>query len=327
MRWCERSRRPRSRRCRGAGRPDARPRPPPRHFVAARPGAGVCRMLHDGAGDLRHLAWRIPAKPPGFGPPTAAARRLHMGRSHENDHDYPRPVSRPRHHHRHRARAVRRAARRRRRGAPDGHGHGQRVGARGGRRSQHRPRLHPADGDEPARRIGDLQQLRAAPARVHLRHHRSRAVHRHGAVAHRQGDALLRRRGDQGAGRGAAALLPRAAGVVGYGHTIDSSGTGGGGGLVGAGAFATACLREDCSSLANASATYQLAFADGASGTGHMVVYGGSIVHRVTPHVKLLGEVTSATVPTTASSTTRPARWSATASASTTLRSPATSAS
>lgn len=85
-------------------------------------------------------------------------------------------------------------------------------------------------------------------------------------------------------------------GSFGYGHTIDSSGTGGGGGLGGAGVFATACLRADCSSLATLSTTYQIAFASGASGTGHMVVYGGSLVHRVSRHVKLLGEVTSAAV-------------------------------
>jgi hypothetical protein len=83
-------------------------------------------------------------------------------------------------------------------------------------------------------------------------------------------------------------------GTFGYGHTINSSSTGGGGGLVGGGAFATACLREDCSSIATASATYQLAFATGSSGTGQMIVYGGSLVHRVSPHVKLLGEVTTA---------------------------------
>jgi hypothetical protein len=99
--------------------------------------------------------------------------------------------------------------------------------------------------------------------------------------------------------KGQVVALPRfylaLQGSFGYGHTIDSSGTGGGGGLVGAGAFATACLREDCSSLATASATYQLVFADGTSDNGQAIVYGGSIVHRVSPHVKVLGEVTSAT--------------------------------
>ena len=63
--------------------------------------------------------------------------------------------------------------------------------------------------------------------------------------------------------------------------------------LVGAGAFASYCLREDCSSLASLSATYQLAL-DGGGSTSSAVVYGGSIVHRVARHVKLLGEITSA---------------------------------
>ncbi len=63
--------------------------------------------------------------------------------------------------------------------------------------------------------------------------------------------------------------------------------------LVGAGAFASYCLREDCSSLASLSATYQLAL-DGGGSTSSVVVYGGSIVHRVAQHVKLLGEITSA---------------------------------
>ena len=56
---------------------------------------------------------------------------------------------------------------------------------------------------------------------------------------------------------------------------------------------ATAC-GDDCSSLVSASATYQLAMAGDGSGPAHMVIYGGSIVHRVGRHVKLLGEVTSA---------------------------------
>ena len=50
---------------------------------------------------------------------------------------------------------------------------------------------------------------------------------------------------------------------------------------------------RDCSSLASASATYQLVMPT-APTPAHMVVYGGSIVHRVGRHVKLLGEVTSA---------------------------------
>jgi len=63
---------------------------------------------------------------------------------------------------------------------------------------------------------------------------------------------------------------------------------------VGAGAFASYCLREDCSSLASASATYTLAMSSSAGQPAHSVIYGGSVVHRVGNHVKLLGEVASA---------------------------------
>jgi hypothetical protein len=63
---------------------------------------------------------------------------------------------------------------------------------------------------------------------------------------------------------------------------------------VGAGAFASYCLREDCSSLINASATYQLALSSAQDTPAHLVIYGGSVVHRVGKHVKLLGEVASA---------------------------------
>jgi hypothetical protein len=68
-------------------------------------------------------------------------------------------------------------------------------------------------------------------------------------------------------------------------------------GTVGGGAFASVCLREDCSSLLSASATYQFAAggSDGSRGSAQVVIYGGSIVHSVSPHVKLLGELTSAT--------------------------------
>ena len=62
----------------------------------------------------------------------------------------------------------------------------------------------------------------------------------------------------------------------------------------GAGAFASYCLREDCSSLASASATYTLATNPVATDPAHAVIYGGSVVHRVGQHVKLLGEVASA---------------------------------
>ena len=61
---------------------------------------------------------------------------------------------------------------------------------------------------------------------------------------------------------------------------------------LGAGAYASVCLREDCASLLTASANYQYAWSrfDG----NHLIVYGGSLVQRVSTHVKLLGEVTSA---------------------------------
>jgi hypothetical protein len=64
---------------------------------------------------------------------------------------------------------------------------------------------------------------------------------------------------------------------------------------VGGGAFATVCLRADCSSLLSASGTYQLVMA-ASGGTAQTVIYGGSIVHGVSAHVKLLGELTSATL-------------------------------
>jgi hypothetical protein len=64
----------------------------------------------------------------------------------------------------------------------------------------------------------------------------------------------------------------------------------------GAGAIASYCLREDCSSLVSASATYQLGLHDLSSFSERLdtLIYGASVVHRVSRHVKLLGEVTSA---------------------------------
>ena len=61
---------------------------------------------------------------------------------------------------------------------------------------------------------------------------------------------------------------------------------------LGGGAFATACLREDCSSILSASATVQRFF-DGHGTAGNVIIYGGSLVHGVGQHVKLLAEVTS----------------------------------
>jgi hypothetical protein len=61
---------------------------------------------------------------------------------------------------------------------------------------------------------------------------------------------------------------------------------------LGGGLFASVCLRADCSSLISASATYQFAAPESGQNT-HLVIYGGSIVHSVSEHVKLLGEVAS----------------------------------
>ncbi|HEX2659745.1 MAG TPA: hypothetical protein VHU40_15780 [Polyangia bacterium] len=60
---------------------------------------------------------------------------------------------------------------------------------------------------------------------------------------------------------------------------------------VGAGAFASACLREDCTSLLSASVTYQRAFT--ANNGTNLLVYGGSLVHGVGQHVSLIGELAS----------------------------------
>jgi hypothetical protein len=62
---------------------------------------------------------------------------------------------------------------------------------------------------------------------------------------------------------------------------------------LGAGALASVCVREDCSSLLSGSVMYQLGLADGSSMTTQFIIYGGSLIHRVTPHFKLLAEVTS----------------------------------
>jgi hypothetical protein len=84
-------------------------------------------------------------------------------------------------------------------------------------------------------------------------------------------------------------------GSLGWAHAFDAS-PGDNANIItgGAGVLASYCLRDDCSSLASASATYQLVMPSGSGNTAHMVVYGGSLVHRVGRHVKLLGEVTSA---------------------------------
>jgi hypothetical protein len=63
--------------------------------------------------------------------------------------------------------------------------------------------------------------------------------------------------------------------------------------LLGAGGFATYCLREDCASLVSVNASYESVLAGGNMANG--VLFGGAIVQRLTPHVKLLGEVTAGT--------------------------------
>jgi hypothetical protein len=85
-------------------------------------------------------------------------------------------------------------------------------------------------------------------------------------------------------------------GSLGWGHVfnVDSTTTDGNLYTLGGGAFASYCLRQDCSSLVSASATYSLVMPGGFNDAAHTVIYGGSVVHRVGRHVKLLGEVASA---------------------------------
>jgi len=92
-------------------------------------------------------------------------------------------------------------------------------------------------------------------------------------------------------------------GSLGWGHAFDVDSTTTDGNLYtfGGGAFASYCLRQDCSSLVSASATYSLVLPGGFDGAAHTVIYGGSVVHRVGRHVKLLGEVTSAAAGVTGS--------------------------
>ena len=91
-------------------------------------------------------------------------------------------------------------------------------------------------------------------------------------------------------------------GSLGWGHAFQSSAEDPNIYTVGGGAFASYCLRQDCSSLVSASATYSLVMPGSASEAAHTVIYGGSVVHRVGRHVKLLGEVASAAGGVTGSS-------------------------
>jgi hypothetical protein len=84
-------------------------------------------------------------------------------------------------------------------------------------------------------------------------------------------------------------------GSLGWGHAFDISDANINPNVFsgGAGVFASYCLRQDCSSLLSASATYQLVWG-GSTGPTHVVIYGGSLVHRVARNVSLMVEVTSA---------------------------------
>jgi len=83
-------------------------------------------------------------------------------------------------------------------------------------------------------------------------------------------------------------------GSLGCGHSFNSSDITSDVYSAGVGALASYCLRDNCSSLVSASATYQAAFPGSFSDRTDMVIYGGSIVHGVGKHFKLLGEVASA---------------------------------
>ena len=81
-------------------------------------------------------------------------------------------------------------------------------------------------------------------------------------------------------------------GSVGGGYNDD----GGDGAFIGGlGGLASVCVRQDCSSLLSASATYQLVGTGRDSDNGGLI-YGASLVHRVGTHVKLLAELASASL-------------------------------
>ena len=66
-------------------------------------------------------------------------------------------------------------------------------------------------------------------------------------------------------------------GSLGWGHLFDSSNSTGDLYTFGAGAFASYCLRQDCSSLVSASATYTVAKPTDET-AAQMVIYSGSVV-------------------------------------------------
>ncbi len=83
-------------------------------------------------------------------------------------------------------------------------------------------------------------------------------------------------------------------GSAGVGHSFNEDSQGNGVSnvyLLGAGAFATYCLRDDCASLLSLNASYQSVLSGGS--TGNAVIFGGALVQRLTAHVKLLAEVTA----------------------------------
>ncbi len=82
-------------------------------------------------------------------------------------------------------------------------------------------------------------------------------------------------------------------GSVGVGHFFETNEDNNTVYTVGAGAFVSVCLYEDCSSIASASATTQVGLASG-NDNAYVIIYGGSIVHRVASNVKLLLEIASA---------------------------------
>jgi hypothetical protein len=81
--------------------------------------------------------------------------------------------------------------------------------------------------------------------------------------------------------------------TAGYGHSFESNKDDANVYTLGAGAFASVCLRSDCSSIASGSVSYQFGMSHG-NDDGYLIVYGGSIVHRVAQHFKLLLEISSA---------------------------------
>jgi hypothetical protein len=86
-------------------------------------------------------------------------------------------------------------------------------------------------------------------------------------------------------------------GTLGYANDPSSTVPGNSLFTLGAGGFASVCLARDCASLLSASASYELAFGAGQS-DGGIIVYGASLIQRLTPHVKLLAELTSGAVKT-----------------------------